>query len=417
MGFSSRVNIDNFNYDLLIDRIRPNLLNIQETVQKGLSDVNEIKEQMKKELRMPVKQYIQSYDPSYISVINEIIDEVYAKMYGLNLLDKYLDMKDVSDVFLFGKKIMYIENGKRVLAKDTFNSLDEVKVLYKKIASNAGQNISTQEPSTDAELLDGSRVLMIIEPEAIEPYIVIRKHTKSNVSIDDLELRGLDFPVGTHIEKKRININDSNNLSDFVIRDYLKKAVENRRNIIFVGGTGSGKTTFMNSLTYYIQSNHIVAVLEDTRELNLPIPYVYYLKTRKGDGATVKDITYEDILNDCLRANPDRILLTEIRSGESAYALLQVLNSGHGGSMTSIHANSSLDAIDRLEELITEHKNIPKRSLRGLISKAVDIVVYLQLDEDEHGNKTGRAIKEILEVNGLNKKNDEYLINYVYLNT
>jgi|GEM_PF-643526 len=395
--------------------IRPTLLNYQEKIQNSSKNLAEIKEKIKKILKVNVRRYLQLNNPKYMPLLDKIIEEMYSKMYGLSYLDKYLAMPDVTDVILFGKKIMYIKNGQRLDAPEEFQTEEEVKVIYKKIASNAGKNISTQNPSQDAELLDGSRVLLIIEPEAAEPYIAIRKHTQSNISIDKLVLNGLDSKVGTHIETKKHSLIEQNNMKGIVVRDYLKEAIKERKNIIFVGGTGSGKTTFMNSLTYYIQKNHIVAVLEDTRELKLPLPYVYYLKTRKGDD-TVPEISYEDILNDCLRANPDRIMLTEIRTGESAYSLLQVLNSGHRGSMTSIHANGAIEGIDRLEELITEYKNIPKRSLKELISKAVDIVIYLNQDEDEKGNKIGRAIKEIIEIKGFDPDTLKYNIDYIYLN-
>ena len=415
MAFSDRIIDKDFDYNRLIQQIRPEMLQIQESVQNKIKDKTKVTNEIKKVLRTHCRRYLQNNDPSYMSGVDKIVEGTYSRMYGLNLLDKYLAIPDVSDVFVFGQRIMYIKNGERILANEQFQSIDDVKVIYKKIASNAGQNISTQEPSKDAELLDGSRVLLIISPEALEPYIVIRKHTQSDISIDKLVLQGLDSSVGTYIEQVKHGISEIKDLKDTTLREYLKIAIRERKNIIFVGGTGSGKTTFMNSLTHYIQKNHIIAVLEDTRELNLPLPFVYYLKTRDGD-ATVPSITYEDILRDCLRANPDRIMLTEIRTGESAYSLLQVLNSGHMGSMTSIHANGALEAIDKLEELITEYKNIPKRSLKGLISKAVDLIVYLQLDEDDDGNKTGRAIKEVIELNGLNKDTEEYIVNYLYYN-
>lgn len=415
MAFKDRVVDSDFNYELLINEIRPMVLNLQSKIQGNEKSGPGIKEEMIKELTVYIRRYLQLNFPGYVASTNDIVENTYSSMYGLGLLDKYLAMPDVNDVFLFGRRIMYIKNGERILADEVFATAEDVKVIYKKIASNAGQNISTQEPSKDAELLDGSRTLLIIEPEGVEPYIAIRKHTLSNISIDDLVLDGLDADVGTVIETKKESISETKDLTNFSVRKYLKESIVERKNILFVGGTGSGKTTFMGSLTHYIQKNHIVAVLEDTRELTLPLPFVYYLKTREGDD-TVPAITYEDILQDCLRANPDRIMLTEIRSGESAYSLLQVLNSGHNGSMSSIHSNSCLDAIDKLEELITEHKNIPKQSLRGLISKAIDVVVYLKQDEDDKGNKTGRSIKEVLEITGLNHNTWEYETKYIYFN-
>lgn len=401
----NKLSLDHFNFDLMIDIIRPQVLELEEKDTKKLVlKLNNI-----------IKNYLQEKFPMFLSNLNDITTLTYAKMFGLSLIDEYKDLPGVTDIFVFGTKIMYIRNGIRTLAPKRFNSIEEVKVIYRRIASGASQNISVQEPSKDCELYDGSRVLLIIEPEGIEPYIVIRNHTKADVSIDKLVLNGLDSPTGTIIENtKKTNLSEEIDLGNVTCREYLKAAVQNRKNIVFVGGTGSGKTTFMNALSYYIQKNHIVAVLEDTRELSLPLDYVYYLRTRKSDEKT-KSITYEDLLRDCLRANPDRIMLTEIRTGESAYTLLHVLNSGHGGSMTSIHADGALKALDRLEELVGEFKDMNILTIRKLISKAIDCIVYLRQDEDENGNKIGRGIKEIVEINGLDNEGN-YDYKHIYKN-
>ncbi|ACQ51132.1 CpaF family protein (plasmid) [Clostridium botulinum] len=407
------IDLTNFNFELLIQTIRPIMLRY--------SDLNG--KDLKIQLRIVIKQHLlksayRSYAASN-STIDRITEEVYRKMYGLNVIDKYLALPDVTDVFMLGTKIMYIENGTRKLAPEKL-TIDEVTVIYKKIASDAEISISTEEPSKDCELLDGSRVKLIIPPESIEPYIIIRKHNLASASLDELALMGLELPINTIKEPaiKKISKNKTENLIEIEqnqdIREYCKQAIIQRKNIVFVGPTGAGKTTFMNGLTHYIQKNHIVAVLEDTRELLLPLPYVYYLKTRNADGGK-KPITYEDILNDCLRANPDRIMLTEIRIPESAYALIHVLNSGHAGSMTSIHAESALLALERLEMLIKEHKPMDDRTLRLLISKAVDIVIFLSLEEDDDGNKIGRMIKEIVEIHGINDDNS-YKTKYVLKN-
>lgn len=407
MGLSERSKLINtarkVDIDLIVNAVRPQMLNYQT---QGTDDLKGL-------LRLEVRKYLEQNFPHYLDNLYSIAEEVYNKMYMLGPFEKYLKMDGVTDIISFGTRLMYIKDGVKYDDEKGFANMEEVRIIYERIIANSGQNISYAEPSKDAELYDGSRVKVIIPPEALEPYIIIRKHTSLNKSLDELVygLRGLNDSTGTiEMVKKRTKEEETFNGT---LSEYFKMCVRNRRNFVIIGETGAGKTTFVNALTYYIQPKHIVAVLEDTREMELPLPYVFYLKTREEkEGA--KAITYEDILYDCLRANPDRIILTEIRTPISAYTFINVLNSGHRGSFTTIHADNVEMALDKLEMLIKEFKNIDDRTIRRLISKAIDVLVFIGLEEDEKGDIIGRAVKEVAELKGIDEKGN-YILNYKYI--
>jgi pilus assembly protein CpaF len=402
MGLAERSKMINntkrIDIDLIIKAIRPIMFNKQGDI--------------KENLRIEVKKYLEQNFPHYLSEFENIVNEVYYKMYGLGVFEKYLKMEDVTDIFSFGTRVMYIKNGEKIDDPVGFKDIDEVKIIYNRMVSNALDNISWAEPSKDIELYDGSRVKVIIQPEAAEPYIIIRKHTQSNKNLDELKdgLPNLDDQIGT-IGTKKDKIGNEEEFTGS-ISDYLKHCVRTRKNVVVIGETGAGKTTLINAMTYYIQPKHIVAVLEDTREMELPLPYVFYLKTREEkEGA--KAITYEDILNDCLRSNPDRIILTEIRTPISAYTFIHTLNSGHAGSFTTLHADDVAMGLDRLETLIREYKPMDIRVVKRLIAKAIDVLIFIGLSEDVKGNITGRTIKEIAELKGVDE-NGDYILEYKY---
>ena len=390
-------------YDLIAQAVRPELIGIT-----GLDNI-------KIAVRDAVSRYLEVNFPHYLAELDIVIDEVYNRLYGLGPLEKYLRMEGVTDIIVFGTRIMYVKDGVKYDAPESFKDLHQVETVYRRIVAAANKNISEAEPSVDAELYDGSRVLVVIPPEATEPYIVIRRHQKLMQKLDELAegLPDLLAPVTETVRRSQIYRGKKRTESfTGTVAEYLIDAVKKRKNIMVIGETGAGKTTLINSLTHYIHPNHIVAVLEDTREIQAPLKYVYYFKTRdRTEGA--RAITYEDLLNDCLRANPDRIILTEIRTPESAFTLVNVLNSGHRGSMTTIHASSSLLGLDKLETLINEYKPLDKVLIRRMIARAIDVLVYLYLESDELGNTKRRAIGEIAELLDVDD-NGNYVLEYIY---
>lgn len=372
------------NYDELLTYVRNNVLNSGIYVAGNLELLKEL-----------TKQYVDKYyAENYLGVAQQhIYDYVYNMLFGLGPIEKLLKAPDVTEIYVMGTKIYYIENGLRKEFEEEYPSEDETRRVIEKIAATARQTINIQNPDIDCELYDGSRALLVVPPESAQPYITIRKHTSKLKTLEELKSGYINF-------------------EDWMI-EYFKNAVRSRKNIVAVGQTNAGKTTFLNALTYYIQPNHVVAVLEDTHEVELPLKYVYYLKTREGNDE-LRPITWSDILLNCLRANPDRIFITEIRTPEAAYGFLDALNSGHRGSLTTIHAGSTYLALQKLEMKLKEfNPNLDIRNMRVLISSTIDILVFLDIAEDETGNILGRTIKEIAELKGLNE-DGTYKLDYVY---
>lgn len=353
-------------------------------------------ERIKAAVTKYTEEYLKSHHPYLLDTpgrVDEYATLVYDRLYGLGPIEKYLRNPDVTDIFVMGTRIMYVEREEKKDDPAGFTDEADVRRIIDKIAAGVGKTVNVADPYADAELYDGSRALLMIPPISDRPNIIIRKHTYGTKQLHELA-PGMQ------------------NLTPEII-GYFKQAVTERKNIVVIGQTGSGKTTFLNALTYYFPPKHIVAVLEDTHEMVLPLTYVYYLKTREASGEA-EAITWVDILRNCLRANPNRIILTEIRTGEAAYEFLEILNSGHRGSMTTIHASSTYLGLQRLEMLVKDFKpGMDDLMLHKFIVGAVDIVVFLDILENEQGDNTGRIIKELAEVHGLNDDgsyNLEYII-------
>jgi len=343
-------------------------------------------------LRAETEELLRRRYPYELGRVDEYSEFLYQRLYGLGILEKHLEDPEVTDISVLGTRVMFKRHGLKTDAEEQFQDEKAVRILQDRILAPLNKALTVSSPSQDAELYEGSRALLVIPPQSEKPVIIIRKHNRLKATLDDLapSVSGLAEMVG-----------------------YFKQAVRDRKNIVVAGETGAGKTTFVNALGFEIQREHVVAVLEDTREIQLGLPYVYYFKTREGNGEA-KEISYSTILRDCLRADPDRIILTEIRTPISAYEFTHVLNSGHRGSMTTIHANSCMDALMRMEVLVQEHRNLDGRVVRRLLSRAVDILVYLKVKEDADGNRARWAMTEVVEVTGVDYEG-EYLFEEVLL--
>ena len=333
---------------------------------------------VKSALRAETEELLRRRYPYEMGRLEEYSDLLYQRLYGLGILEKHLEDPDITDISVLGTRIMFKKRGVKTDADEHFQDEKAVRILQDRILAPLNKSLTVSTPSQDAELYDGSRALLVIPPQSEKPVVIVRKHNRLKTTLDELagSVSGLEPMV-----------------------EYFKQAVTDRKNIVVAGETGAGKTTFVNALGFEIQPKHVVVVLEDTREIQLGLPYVYYFKTRAG-GGEAKEITYSTILRDCLRADPDRIILTEIRTPISAYEFVHVLNSGHRGSMTTIHANGCLDALLRLEMLIQEHQSLDGKIVRRLISRAADVLVYLKVTEDTLGNRAGWALGEVVEVTG-----------------
>ena len=346
------------------------------------------------EVDREVEKYLKNKLPAAQGKKEEIEQEVFDKLYSLGPLEKYLRDELVTDIDV-NRTYIRVQRGQEIIRdKNSFQNVGEVLNLIDRMASLAKTEISRAEPTGDLDLPGGYRAFVAIPDLVIEPTIVIRTHHRINASLEELAkgMKGLTPEVIS----------------------YLKRIAKERKNILFVGGTGTGKTTCINGLGKEFQENHRVCVLEDTREVVLPQEDVRYFKTR-DEGKHVKAITYNDLVNYCLRCNPDRIVMTEIRDKdpEAALSYITGLNTGHRGSVSTIHANSALASLDRLAGMI--RKVEPYMHIYDLRKSicVLDVLIHLTQEEDERGIKKLRKLNEIVELKGLDK-NGEYEYEWVF---
>ncbi|EAX48037.1 type II secretion system protein E [Thermosinus carboxydivorans Nor1] len=306
-------------------------------------------------------------------IIAEVVDEVL----GYGPIDPLLKDDTISEIMVNGPNQVYVERkGKLVLTDVRFRDDAHVMHVIEKIVAPLGRRIDESSPMVDARLPDGSRVNAIIPPLALKgPCLTIRKFAKDPLTIQDL----INF--GTLTEE---------------MANFLKACVEGKLNIVVSGGTGSGKTTTLNCLSSFIPPDERIITIEDAAELQLRQEHVVTLETRppniEGKGA----ITMRDLVRNSLRMRPDRIVVGEVRSGE-ALDMLQAMNTGHDGSLTTGHANSPRDMLSRLETMVLmAGMDLPVRAIREQIASAIDLIVQQARLRDG-----SRKITHLTEVQGM----------------
>ncbi|GIU51364.1 pilus assembly protein CpaF [Shewanella sairae] len=307
----------------------------------------------------------------------EIVNAMLAELKGYGPLQVLLDNQDVSDILINGPKNVFIEiNGK--MKKSVVSFVDEQQLLSiaKRIASNVGRRVDESNPLCDARMHDGSRVNIAVSPLAIDgTSISIRKFKKQKIKMDDLVGFGALTPQMAH---------------------FLSIACFCKCNIVISGGTGSGKTTLLNALSGYIQGTDRVITIEDAAELQLQKPHVVRLETRPANIEGTGQVTARDLVINSLRMRPDRVIIGECRGGE-AFEMLQAMNTGHDGSMTTLHANTPRDAISRVESMVMmATANLPIEAIRRNIISAVDLIIQIKRLHDG-----SRKVINITEIYGL----------------
>ena len=307
----------------------------------------------------------------------DLIKVLLDEMLGLGPLEPLLADEDITDIMVNGYNQIYIERfGKLELTDVAFRDNKHVMNISTRIVSHIGRRIDESNPLVDARLADGSRVNIIIPPLAIDgPSISIRKFAKKKITLDVME--------------------DQNNLSTAMAK-VLRISARAQLNILISGGTGSGKTTLLNALSQMIDHGERVVTIEDAAELQLQQPHVVRLETRpanlEGQGA----ITMRDLVKNALRMRPDRIILGEVR-GSEAVDMLQAMNTGHEGSMCTVHANRPREALTRLENMVgMAGINLPAKAVRTQIAAALDIIVQVSRMRDGV-----RRITHVMEVVGM----------------
>ncbi|MCS7026120.1 MAG: CpaF family protein [Bryobacteraceae bacterium] len=306
-------------------------------------------------------------------VIEEVLDEVF----GLGPLEPLLKDPTVNDIMVNGYDSVYVERGGRISETNVrFKDQAHVRMIIDRIVSNIGRRIDDSSPIVDARLEDGSRVCAVIPPiSLIGPVMTIRRFGKKLLSTEDL-IKNETLTTG--------------------MLDFLSGCVEARLNIVISGGSGSGKTTMLNMLSRYIPEEERVITIEDTAELQLQQSHVVRLETRPPNIEGAGAVTQRDLVINALRMRPDRIIIGECR-GPEAMDMMQAMNTGHDGSMTTCHANSARDAFARLETMVMMASSaIPDRVIRQMLASAVNIVVHCARLND--GTRRVVSISEVREV-------------------
>lgn len=331
-----------------------------------------------------IKQHLKSvYDQAHINLSEDlqhsIFQDVLNDMMGYGPIQPLLDDPDISEVMVNGPKKVYIEKKGQLVRTDvTFDDDDHVMRIIDRIILPLGRHVDPDSPTVDARLPDGSRVNAVVRPVAIDgPSITIRKFSKDKLTIAQL------------VEYGSITQN---------MGEFLRACVLARLNIVISGGTGSGKTTLLNVLSGFIPENERILTIEDAAELQLQQDHVLRMETKTADidgrGAT----TIRDLVRNSLRMRPDRIVVGECRGGE-ALDMLQAMNTGHDGSLTTLHANSPRDALSRLETLVLmAGMDLPLKVVRQQISSAVDLIVQQTRLKD--GSRKVTAITEVAGMEG-----------------
>jgi len=307
----------------------------------------------------------------------ELLDDICNDVLGYGPLEPLLARDDIADIMVNGANTVYIEvNGKIQQTNIRFRDNQQLLNICQRIVSQVGRRVDESSPICDARLADGSRVNVIAPPLAIDgPALTIRKFKKDKLTLDQLVRFGAISPEGAKV---------------------LQIIGKVRCNVVISGGTGSGKTTLLNCLTAYIEQDERIITCEDAAELQLQQPHVVRLETRPPNMEGQGQVTMRDLVKNCLRMRPERIIVGEVR-GPEAFDLLQAMNTGHDGSMGTLHANSPRECLSRIESMITMGGfSLPAKTLREMICGSIDIIVQASRLRDG-----SRRITHITEVVGM----------------
>jgi pilus assembly protein CpaF len=308
-----------------------------------------------------------------------LVEEIKNELLGLGPLEPLLWDDDVSDILVNGPNQVYVERqGKLYLTDVRFNDDQHLMLIIDRIVSQVGRRVDEASPMVDARLADGSRINAIIPPLALDgPSLSIRRFGKKRYTVDDL------------IDKETVT-------ADMV--EFMQAIVKARLNVLVCGGTGSGKTTMLNCMSSFIPSDERIVTIEDSAELLLQQPHVVRLETRPPNVEGKGEVTQRELVKNCLRMRPDRIIVGEVRGGE-VFDMLQAMSTGHDGSIATVHANTPRDAIQRLEMMmLLSGASIPQRAMRQQIASALNLVVHVSRLAD--GSRKMMKISEITGMEG-----------------
>ncbi len=336
--------------------------------------------QAEEHIRTTLQRLLQADSPELSGLERErLIEEVGYEVFGLGPLEEFLKDNDISDILVNGPGAVYVEKQGRLSLTDVkFRDEAHLMKVIDRIVSTIGRRLDRDSPMVDARLPDGSRVNAIVAPLAIRgPCLSIRRFGRDPYRIDNLLAFGALTPQ--------------------MVR-YLAAAIQGRLNLIISGGTGAGKTTLLNCLTSFIPHHERVVTIEDSAELQLQQPHVVPLETRTPDLDGKGEVTQRDLVRNALRMRPDRIVVGEARGGE-ALDMLQAMNTGHDGSLTTIHANSPRECLQRIEVMVLmAGYELPVKAIRQQVGSAVHALVQVARLTD--GTRKVVRISEIVGMEG-----------------
>jgi pilus assembly protein CpaF len=327
----------------------------------------------------------------YLSISDRIniSKKVFNSIRGFGILNNIMEDEDVTEIMINGYNNIFIEKkGKIYRYEDSFESEEKLNDLIQRIVGKAGREVNQANPIVDTRLPDGSRVNVVLSPISLRgDTITIRKFSKNPMTIEKL------------VEHKSITVE---------VAKLLEHLVKAKYNIFISGGTGSGKTTFLNALSNFIPKDERLITIEDSAELQIVgIENLVSLETRNANTTGVGQLTIRDLIKSALRMRPERIVVGEVR-GKEALDMLQAMNTGHDGSLSTGHANSSIDMLSRLETMVlTGAEGLPLEAVRNQIASSIDIIIHLSRMRD----KT-RKVVEISEICGI--ENGKIKLNTIY---
>ena len=364
-------------------------------IRKYISDALPLSKLADEELETQVEQIVlRQLDSSgqYYSIEEKIsiTQQVYSSIRGFGLLDTILNDESITEVMINGPEHIFIEqNGRLKKLNKQFESQRRLEDIIQRIVGQAGREVNQASPICDTRLPDGSRVNVVLPPIALcGPTVTIRKFSKDPMTMEKL------IGYGSLTQE---------------IADKLELLVKAKYNIFISGGTGSGKTTFLNALSNFIPKDERVITIEDSAELQIKgIENLVSLETRNANASGAGQITIRDLIKSSLRMRPERIVVGEVRGGE-ALDMLQAMNTGHDGSLSTGHANSTQDMLSRLETMVLQGSaGLPLEAIRQQIASAVDIIIHLSRMRDK-----SRKTMEITEVVGY--EGGRILLNPLYV--
>lgn len=351
--------------------------------------IERMQEQRVKDCMVSEPETASYYSSISFRVRKSLADTVFESIRGLGILGKIISDKSITEVMINGYDNIFVErNGKLEQISDKFESQEKLRNIITKFVQDMGRSINESNPIVDSRLADGSRVNVVLDPIALNgPIVTIRRFPEEGMTIQKLIAYGSLTPQ-TAV--------------------FLQKLVKAKYNIFISGGTGSGKTTFLNALSNYIPSTERVITIEDSAELQIRnIPNLVRLETRNANSAGVGAITIRDLIKSSLRMRPERIVVGEVRGAE-ALDMLQAMNTGHDGSLSTGHANSATDMLSRLETMVLSGEaGLPLEAIRQQIASAVDIIIHLSRLRD-----SSRKTIEITEVAGM--ENGKIILNPLF---